>query len=253
MPDVKARGRAWRTSGSEPTAVPGAGGEDGSASLELFRGERTVENLIANELRESILNGSLAPGSRLPIRDVAKKLGASVTPVRIALKQLAGEGLVDLTPHAGATVGRLTVDEVEELLVTRDGIESWLAFRGAPNLTDEELVEMTTALARLGRAVDTEDARAYLGASWAVRAPCYAAAGRPRLFRKATELFLRSRRYHLLNLSERARLEWSQDLFVRFTAACHARDGVLAREISHEGLQWTLEYLVEAMHRTEPG
>src|SRR5262245_23024969 len=106
MADVEARGRAAPGSSSER-------GDDGAASLELFRGERTVENLIANELRESILNGSLAPGSRLPIRDVAKQLGASVTPVRIALKQLAGEGLVDLTPHAGATVGRLTVEEVE--------------------------------------------------------------------------------------------------------------------------------------------
>jgi DNA-binding GntR family transcriptional regulator len=214
---------------------------------------RTVENLIANELRASILEGSLVPGSRLPIRDVAKKLGASVTPVRIALKQLAGEGLVDLTPHAGATVGQLSVDEVEELLVTRDGIESWLAFRGAPNLTDEALAEMTDALAQLGRAVDTDDPREYLGASWAVRAPCYAAAGRPRLYRKATELFLRSRRYHLLNLSRRARLEWSQDLFVRFTAACHQRDGIRAREISHEGLEWTLDYLVEATQRLRPG
>jgi DNA-binding GntR family transcriptional regulator len=235
MPDVKPRAR---------TTPP---------SLESPGGGRTVENLIANELRESILDGSLAPGSRLPIRDVAKQLGSSVTPVRIALKRLAGEGLVDLTPHAGATVGRLTVDELEELLVTRDGIESWLAFTGAPNLGDEALAEISAALESLGRAVDADDPREYLNASWGVRAPCYAAAGRPRLYRKATELFLRSRRYHLLNLSERERLEWSQDLFVRFAAACHERNGALAREISHEGLEWTLDYLVDAMQRPAAG
>jgi len=42
-------------------------------------------------------------GRSVTLRDVAKKLGASVTPVRIALKQLAGEGLVDLTLLQGRT------------------------------------------------------------------------------------------------------------------------------------------------------
>ena len=171
------RARALTPNLNELLVAPsGASGDGGSESPAALRGGRTVENLIANELRESILNGSLAPGSRLRIRDVAKELGASVTPVRIALKQLAGEGLVDLAPHAGATVGQLTVDELEELLVTRDGIESWLAFRGAPKLTDEALTDMAGALAQLGKAVDTGDPREYLGASWAVRVPCFAAA-----------------------------------------------------------------------------
>ena len=212
-----------------------------------IKGGQTVENLVADELRESILNGAVAPGSRLPIRDVAAWLSVSVTPVRIALKQLAGEGLVDLTPHAGATVGQLSVDELEELLATRDGIEAWLAFTGAPALGDDALAEMGEALASLRCSVDVGDSHAYLGASWALRAPCYAGAGRPRLFEKASELFWRSRRYHLLNLSERDRLEWSLELFVRFFDACRDRDGVRAREITHQGLEWTLDYLVEAL------
>ena len=251
MPDLEALAKRRSSNGDELLVALPKSGEEGWESLASLRGGRTVENLIADELRESILDGSLAPGSRLPIRDVAEKLGASVTPVRIALKQLAGEGLVDLTPHAGATVGQLTVDELEELLVTRDGIESWLAFRGAPNLTEEALAEMARALARLGRAVSSGDPREYLSVSWAMRVPCYAAAGRPRLFRRATELFHRSRRYHLLNLSERDRLEWSQDLFVRFAGACREGDGALAREITHEGLEWTLDYLVEAMQQSD--
>jgi DNA-binding GntR family transcriptional regulator len=249
MPDRTAPGSASPAGG---TGAAVGDGRDGAAwaSLESLKGGRTVENLIADELRESILNGALAPGSRLPIRDLGAQLGVSVTPIRIALKQLAGEGLVDLTPHAGATVGQLTVEELEELLATRDGIESWLAFRGAPALTGEALGEIDAALAALRRAVESGDARAYLGASWEMRVPCYAAAGRPRLFRRATELFQRSRRYHLLNLSEQSRREWSLDLFVRFAAACHDGDGALAREITHQGLEWTLDYLVEALQAT---
>jgi DNA-binding GntR family transcriptional regulator len=247
MADVTALPPIAATSGGEQVIADSDSPSAGWASLAAIKGGQTVENRIVEELRESILDGSVAPGSRLPIRDLADWLGVSVTPIRIALKQLAGEGLVDLTPHAGATVGRLSVDELEELLATRDGVESWLAYTGAPALGDEALVEMEETLAQLRRTVDSGDSRAYLGTSWALRVPCYAAAGRPRLFRKAEELFRRSRRYHLLNLSEQERLEWSLDLFVRFVDACRSRDGVLARDISHQGLEWTLEYLVEAM------
>lgn len=240
-PTVPARGRA-RKPGQELAEVT----TDRLPVVVPLGGSRTVEDLIVDELRESILDGTLAPGARLPIREVADRLSVSVTPVRIALKQLAGEGIVELTPHAGATVAPLTVDELEELLATRDGIESWLAFTGAPLLTEQGIAEMDATRERLARAVVAGDQPAFVEASWALRTPCYLAAGRERLYARASELFRRSRRYHLLNLTEQERLAWSHELFERFADACAARDGAAARDRMREGLEWTLDYLVRA-------
>ncbi len=109
---------------------------------------------------------------------------------------------------------------------------------------------MTATLGLLDRAVAAGDQPGFVAASWALRTPCYLAAGRHRLYARAAELFRRSRRYHLLNLAEQERLEWSRELFGRFVVACAARDGTAARDLTREGLEWTLEYLVEATQAT---
>ncbi|WP_423169247.1 GntR family transcriptional regulator, partial [Stenotrophomonas geniculata] len=78
------------------------------------------------KLREAIINGSLHPGDRLTYRDLAQRFGVSVTPIRIALRELSNEGLVEMRAHTGTRVSPLSGDELEELFATRIGIEGWL-------------------------------------------------------------------------------------------------------------------------------
>ena len=63
---------------------------------------RTVAVLEA--IRHAILAGELRPGQALVETDLAEVLGVSKTPVREALKTLAGAGLVTMNPYKGATV-----------------------------------------------------------------------------------------------------------------------------------------------------
>ena len=67
-------------------------------------GHRTVEEALVKQLRDAIVTGSLTPGDRLVYRDLARRFGVSVTPVRIALRELSKEGLVEMRAHAGARV-----------------------------------------------------------------------------------------------------------------------------------------------------
>lgn len=69
---------------------------------------RTVAVLEA--IRHAILAGELKPGQALIETDLAEVLGVSKTPVREALKTLAGAGLVTMNPYKGATV-RVVDDE----------------------------------------------------------------------------------------------------------------------------------------------
>ena len=105
--------------------------------------ERTVEQVVAARIRRSILDSALAPGTRLRYRQLAEQFGVSVTPVRVALKELAGEGLVELRPHAGASVSALSVEELEEVLLTRASLEPFLALHGAGHLTDDDVAAMS--------------------------------------------------------------------------------------------------------------
>ena len=63
---------------------------------------RTVAVLEA--IKHAILAGELKPGQALVETDLAEVLGVSKTPVREALKTLAGAGLVTMNPYKGATV-----------------------------------------------------------------------------------------------------------------------------------------------------
>lgn len=70
---------------------------------------------VLNKLRGMILRCELAPGSRVPERELCEQFGISRTPLREALKVLASNGLVELWPNRGARISRLRADEVADV------------------------------------------------------------------------------------------------------------------------------------------
>lgn len=63
-----------------------------------------------------ITEGHLAPGQRIVEGELGTELGVSRTPLREALRSLAAEGLVHLTPARGAFVRRFSAKEVADAL-----------------------------------------------------------------------------------------------------------------------------------------
>ena len=220
---------------------------DGMPDMVRVGDERTVEQMVVARLRRSILDGALAPGARLRYRQLAEQFGVSVTPVRVALKELAGEGLVELRPHAGASVSALSVEELEEVLLTRTSREPFLALHGAEHLTDDDLAEMSGHLDAVRAVTLALDRDGYLDASWELRSVVYRAASRPRLVARVVTLYDLSRRYHHVNLADTDRLARSLSYMEAFHDACVARDGARAQAVMREALEWTLVYLVEAL------
>jgi len=100
------------------------------------KGQRVVDHLS-----DAIRDGRLAPGQRLVEADLTRALGVSRGPVREAFRRLAAEGLVELVPHRGALVRRLTACEAVELFEIRTELEAFAARRAAANLRDACLRE----------------------------------------------------------------------------------------------------------------
>src|SRR6202044_4194641 len=59
---------------------------------------------VLDAIKRAILSGELTQGQPLVETDLADRLGVSKTPVREALKTLAGAGLVTMSPYKGAAV-----------------------------------------------------------------------------------------------------------------------------------------------------
>jgi DNA-binding GntR family transcriptional regulator len=101
---------------------------------------------IADSLRDSILRGEYAPGSRIRQEDVADRLGASRLPVREALRILESEGLVTLVANTGAWIAHLSLEECQELYQIRERVEPLLLSYSLPGL-DETALDRLAALA----------------------------------------------------------------------------------------------------------
>jgi DNA-binding GntR family transcriptional regulator len=95
-------------------------------------------------IRLQILNGSVAPGSRLIEVDLARDLQTSRTPIREALRRLEAEGLLEVLPHRGARVTEWSLDDLREIYDLRSVLESMAAERAAMRIDDAILAELTS-------------------------------------------------------------------------------------------------------------
>lgn len=97
---------------------------------------------IADQLRERILSGRLAPGARLTQDEIADELNTSRLPVREALRILQSRGLVTLRANQGAWVTRMDMAECSLSYQMRERLEPLLLAESAPHLTDGDIAEL---------------------------------------------------------------------------------------------------------------
>lgn len=82
-----------------------------------------VEVQATDALRESIVTGAIAPGSRITEFNLAEQMNLSRATVRTALHQLSKEGLIVLQPYTGWKVVALSAQDVWELYTLRSAVE----------------------------------------------------------------------------------------------------------------------------------
>lgn len=104
----------------------------------------TVETLAA-EIREAIVGGRLRPGQHLAEVDLVEAHDVSRSTVREALRLLVADGLVVTEQHRGASVRRMTHEDVVELYQVRSAIEGLAARLAAINVANgADLAELTS-------------------------------------------------------------------------------------------------------------
>jgi GntR family transcriptional regulator of vanillate catabolism len=78
-------------------------------------------------LRELILGGELKPGARIAELTLVERLGASRTPIRMALVRLQEEGLLDALPHGGFAVKDFSEADIHDAIELRGTLEGLAA------------------------------------------------------------------------------------------------------------------------------
>ena len=101
-----------------------------------------LHKLVVDQIQQMIIEGALAPGTRLNERLLCEKLGVSRTPLREALKILAALGLVELLPNRGAAVVQLSAKDISETFEVISHLESMAGELACARITDPEINEI---------------------------------------------------------------------------------------------------------------
>ncbi|WP_250467930.1 GntR family transcriptional regulator [Caballeronia sp. GAFFF2] len=116
---------------------------DASLSPLLQKVERMrLHDTVVDHLREFIVEGLLAPGVKLNERKLCETLGISRTPLREALKVLAAEGLIEISPNRGASVSQMSELEIREMFELMSGLEAFSGELACERITPQEIADI---------------------------------------------------------------------------------------------------------------
>ncbi|EJL6468214.1 GntR family transcriptional regulator [Vibrio cholerae] len=127
-----------------------------STEKESTKSENLTEYLI-----EAIVEGQLAPGSKISEPELAKRFQVSRGPLREALMRVEGLGLIERIPHIGARVIQLSPTKLVELYAVREALEGMAARLAARNITEIELAGLESLLSTHSTHIDQVEGASY--------------------------------------------------------------------------------------------
>jgi DNA-binding GntR family transcriptional regulator len=200
----------------------------------------SASRMIANALREAIVDGTLAPGAPLRQDAIARHFSVSAIPVREALRQLESEGWAKAEMNKGATVALLSADEALEIYEIRAALESLAIGLAIPAHTRESLQH---AEAMCQAASVESDPALYVERNQAFHMSLYEPAARPQLFEMIDLLHRRGERYLRLKFGLPSYKGESDSEHAALLKAVRRRDISTAQTLVTEHLLGTGELL----------
>ena len=103
---------------------------------------QNLHEAIFQKLRLLLVEGKIAPGSKLNERELAESLHVSRTPIREAIRRLAADGLVELITNRGAIALQLSLEDVIHTFDVIANLEGFSGELAANNITNTTLSEL---------------------------------------------------------------------------------------------------------------
>jgi DNA-binding GntR family transcriptional regulator len=209
----------------------------------------TLHDQIVSRVRDLILQGTLVPGSRIVEGTLGRELGVSRTPLREALKTLAGEGLIDFAPGRGAVVHAISARQAQDILEVLTGLEAVAGRHAAVRATDAEISELRRMHNEMVACFDRRDRLAYYKINFEIHARIGELSHNPELIALHRQYSARVKR---LRFSGSATVEKWQAAIAEHEAmivALEARDANALADVlrDHMRLIWErLRHLIEA-------
>jgi DNA-binding GntR family transcriptional regulator len=178
-----------------------------SSASPLKEATKNASKRVYLDLRQSITDMTLLPGTRLIERDIAAQYGISRTPVHEAVQRLAEEGLIEVVQRVGTFVARIPLDLLEEAMLVRTALEVAVIEKVAVQIKPEDIVRLKQILADQHACVEANDFSGFHRRDEMFHEALAAIAGLPRVWQIIQQTKTQVDRYRQLTLPMPGRMD----------------------------------------------
>ncbi|MGH2531381.1 MAG: GntR family transcriptional regulator [Thermomicrobiales bacterium] len=216
---------------------------------------KTREQAAYEALRRAVIDGRLGPGEGLVVSRLATDLGVSRITVANALKRLAGEGFVRLTPHKEAAVTPLAPEDIREIYLMRAELEALAAHHAAPRISDGDLADLHDLNDEIGRRKERLplDIRAIRAADLTFHRRMREIAAMPYLAQTLQNLADRCEGYRARTLDERQLVVPGPERHGAILKALQARDAVASATAMRRHVLAGMDAVLDVLGRSREG
>lgn len=192
---------------------------------------RTLAEQVSEQLREDILSGDQPPGATLSEAALADSFGVSRGPIREALRNLASEGLITITPRRGAVVTELTQEEFIDAYQVREALETLAIQLAVPRLTEDELRRLRELHEEMVEHASAREVHAFFDTNARFHELFVASSGNKKLLEVYKPLLAQMGRYLARSLALRGSVDKSIAEHSAILEAVEAGDGQHAAKL----------------------
>ncbi|MCU7866821.1 MAG: GntR family transcriptional regulator [Candidatus Thiodiazotropha sp. (ex Lucinoma borealis)] len=121
----------------------------------------TLTDRLFDTLQRAIVEGEIAPGSKISEPELARQHGVSRGSLREAIGRLEARKLVERKPNIGARVVTLSYEQLIEIFQIREALEGMATRLAAQNMSDQEIEELQVLLKEHGQQIEEQQGQAY--------------------------------------------------------------------------------------------
>jgi DNA-binding GntR family transcriptional regulator len=212
----------------------------------------SLHDEVVSRVRDMIVEGHLSFGTRIHEGRLCEQLGVSRTPLREALKVLATEGLVDLSPNRGAIVREVTPKDMRDMLRVLGQLEALAGELVCAAASDADIAAIHDMHKRMMGHYAARNRMEYFKLNQAIHSAFVRLADNPPLQAMHENLQARIKRVRYVGNDRDEQWEAAVDDHEKMIAALLVRDGPVLGRVLRGHLERTWDRVRNVLGLTEP-
>ncbi len=209
----------------------------------------TLRERIVEFIKDSIINGRLKPGERVPEHEIAESFGISRTPIREAFRQLESEGFITVVPRKGAVVSPITAKDVREFYAVKSLLDGYAARLACRKFTEKEIKRLKSLNQQMLRCAEKNDVSGFYRLDNQFHNVFLSTCGNDKLCQLAHQIAEQFKRFRITALSMPGRMRTSITQHREIIEAFAQRNEDLVERLVRENAELSAEILVNELLR----